>query len=147
MMSDPRTLAAAAAAAALLVVACNGQAQQQRQQQVAQAPQAGAAALREIEEPEIVVQALGLTVEDIEEDADLYDRTGEEEVGEIDSVLTDAAGRPVAISADVGSYLNADEEEKTVVIGLDRLRADEDGDLVTTLTKEELLRLPAWDDE
>jgi hypothetical protein len=90
---------------------------------------------------------LGLTVEEIEEDADLYDRTGEEEVGDIDSVLIDAAGRPVAISAEVGGYLSANEGEKTVVIGLDRLRADEDGDLLTTLTREELLRLPEWEEE
>ena len=122
-----------------LAVACGGQAQQT----AATAPAAAAGtSLTATEEPEVTVEPLGLTIEEIEEDTDLYNTAGEE-VGDIDSVLLDATGRPAAISADVGSYVG--NEERIVVIGLDRLRVDEDDDLVTTFTNDELLRLPTWE--
>lgn len=110
--------------AAFLAVACNGRAQQVD------------AGLQEAEDTDLVVQPFDLTVEDVEEDAELLNQAGEE-IGAIVSVLLDSSGRPAAISAEVG--------ERTVVIGLDRLQADDDGDLVTALTQEELQRLPAWE--
>ena len=118
------------AAAALLAVACSGQAQQPN------------AALREAEDSDQIVQPFNLTIEDIQEDADLLSPSGEE-VGAIEAVLVDAGGRPAAITAEVGSFFGTDE--KTVVIGLDRLQVNADGDLLTALTGEELQRLPAWD--
>lgn len=130
------------AAAAFLAMACTGQGQQGGVQQ-AQAQQAGTG-LSEAEDDELTVQPFDLTVGEIEEDADLLNQAGEE-VGAIDSVLVDAGGRPAAIAAEVGSF--AGGEERTVVIGLDRLRVDDDGDLVTTLSKEELQRLPVWQTE
>jgi hypothetical protein len=116
--------------AALLVMACSGEVQPTE------------AALQEAEDSDLVVQPLDLTVGDIEEDADLLNQAGEE-VGAIEVVLVDASGRPVAIAAEVGSFQGA--SERSVVISLDRLQANPEDDLVTTLTKEELLRLPAWD--
>jgi hypothetical protein len=118
------------AAAAFLAVACSGQAQQTD------------TALREAEDGELIVEPFDLTIEDIEEDADLLGPSGEE-VGAIEAVLVDAGGRPAAITAEVGSFVGTDE--KTVVIGLDRLQVNADGDLVTVLTGEELQRLPAWE--
>lgn len=124
------------AAAAFLAIACTGQAQQ------GQAQQTGAA-LREAEDAELTVPPFDLTVGDIEEDADLLDQAGAE-VGAIESVLVDADGRPAAIAAEVGSFLGG--EERTVAIPLGRLQVDDDGDLVTTLTREQLQRLPAWEE-
>ena len=125
-------------ATALLLAACTGQAQQQQPQRLQTST-----GLQEVEDENLMVQPLGLTVGEIEEDADLLDSTGEE-VGDIDVVLADASGRPVAIAAEVGSY--ADGADKTVVIGLDRLSANEDDDLVTTLTLQELQQLLEWDE-
>ncbi len=116
-------------ATAFLAVACSGQAQQSD------------TALREAEDSDLIVQPFNLTIEGIEEDADLLNPSSEE-VGAIEAVLVDASGRPVAITAEVGSFLGMDE--MTVVIGLDRLQVNADGDLVTALTGEELQRLPAW---
>jgi hypothetical protein len=118
-------------AMAFLAIACNSQAQQP------------GAALHEVEDLGLMVQPLNLSVEDIEEDADLLDQAGEE-VGAIESVLADGSGQPAAITAEVGSFAGADE--KTVVIALDRLQVDDDGDLVVQMSREELQRLPAWDD-
>ena len=115
---------------ALLVAACSGEVQRT------------SAALQEAEDSDQVVQPFDLTVGEIEEDADLLNQAGEE-VGAIEVVLVDASGRPVAIAAEVGSFQGT--SEKTVAIGLDRLQVNPEDDLVTTLTKEELLRLPAWE--
>jgi hypothetical protein len=59
-------------------------------------------------------------------------------------VLVDANGRPTAIAAEIGSFIGT--SEKTVVISLDRLQVNADDDLVTTLTKDDLQRLPTWND-
>lgn len=115
---------------ALLVMACSGEAQRT------------SAGPQEAEDSDQVVQPFDLTVGEIEEDADLLNQAGEE-VGAIEVVLVDASGWPVAIAAEVGSFQGT--SEKTVAIGLDRLQVNPEDDLVTTLTKEELLRLPAWD--
>jgi hypothetical protein len=112
-------------------------------QRTGAAPQeATSTTLQEAEDSDLVVQPLGLTVGDIEEDADLLNQAGEE-VGAIEVVLVDASGRPVAVAAEVGSFQGA--SERSVAISLDRLQANPEADLVTTLTDEELLRLPAWD--
>ena len=43
----------------------------------------------------------------------------------------DASGKPAAIAAKVGSFIGT--SERTLVIGLDRLQVNADGDLVTAL--------------
>lgn len=128
----------AVVATAFLAVACAGQ----TRQAATQPGQQAGAALQEAEDAELVVEPFDLTVADIEEDADLLNQAGEE-VGSIESVLVDASGRPAAIAAEVGSFVGS--SEKTVVIGLDRLQVNPEADLVTTLSAEELLQLPAWD--
>ena len=117
-------------ATAFLVIACNSQVQQP------------GTALHEVEDSGLMVQPFNLTVGGIEEDADLLNQAGEE-VGSIEVVLADSSGRPVAITAEVGSFAGTDE--KTVVIGLDQLQVDDNGDLVVKLSNDELPRLPAWD--
>jgi hypothetical protein len=65
-------------------------------------------------------------------------------MGEVEKVLVDGDGRPVAITAEVGGFLGVGE--KIVVIGFDRLelRGDEEPDVATTLTKDELQGMQAW---
>ena len=77
------------------------------------------------------------------EDMNLLSDTGEE-IGEIERVLVDEDGRPAAVTAEVGGFLGVGQ--KTVVIGLDRLRleGEDEPDLATTLTREEMQSLQAW---
>ena len=119
-----------AAAAALLAVA--GQAQGQ---------QAGSAALRE-PAGEVTVARFNRSSTELE-DMNLLSDTGEE-IGEVERVLVDEDGQPAAVTAEVGGFLGVGQ--KTVVIGLDRLRleGEDEPDLATTLTRDELQDMQAW---
>jgi hypothetical protein len=77
------------------------------------------------------------------EDMNILSNEGEE-MGEVEKVLVDGNGQPVAITAEIGGFLGVGE--KIVVIGLDRLelRGDEEPDVATTHTKEELQGMQAW---
>jgi hypothetical protein len=131
IMRAARSLpAAAAAAAAALIIAGPGQAQQ-----------AGATALHEAES-EVMVQPFNLSSTALE-DMNLLSSSGEE-IGEVEKVLVDTNGRPVAITAEVGGFLGVGQ--KAVVIGLDRLQLKDgdEPDVATTLSKEELQGLEPW---
>ena len=125
-------LPAAAVAAALLAVAGPAPAQQ-----------ASSTVLREAT-GEVIVPRFNRSSTELE-DMNLLSHTGEE-IGEVERVLVDEDGRPAAVTAEVGGFLGVGE--KTVVIGFDRLRLegeDEDEpDLATTLTREEMQSLQAW---
>src|SRR5215213_5058081 len=105
----------------------------------AQAQQTGTL-LREAENDDMMVQPLNMKVEDLE-DADLVNQAGDD-IGDVEKVLVDANGQPAAIATEVGGFLGIGQ--KTVVISLDRLQPKDD-DLVTTLSKEDLGALQAWD--
>ena len=126
-----------AAAAALLLLAVAGP---------VQAQQASSTVLREAT-GEVAVPRFNRSSTELE-DMNLLSDTGEE-IGEIEKVLVDGDGRPAAVTAEVGGFLGVGE--KTVVIGFDRLRLegeDEDEpDLATTLTREEMQSLQAWADQ
>ena len=121
-----------AAAAALLLLAVAGPAQGQ---------QAGSAALREAT-GEVAVPRFNRSSTELE-DMNLLSDTGEE-IGEVERVLVDGNGQPAAITAEVGGYLGVGE--KVVAIGFDRLRleGEDEPDLATTLTREELQEMQAW---
>jgi hypothetical protein len=107
----------------------------------AQAQQAGAAVLRE-PAGEVTVPASDRSSTELE-DMNLLSHAGEE-IGEVERVLVDEDGRPAAITAEVGGFLGVGQ--KVVVIGLDRLRleGEDEPDLATTHTKEELQGMQAW---
>jgi hypothetical protein len=65
-------------------------------------------------------------------------------IGEIEDVLMDEAGQPVAVAAEVGDFLDVDDRD--VVIPLDQLTLSGDR-LATTLTREAIEALPDWDDD
>ena len=106
-----------------------------------QGQQAGSAVLRE-PSGEVMVPPFNLSFTELE-DMNLLSDTGEE-IGEIEKVLVDENGQPAAVTAEIGGYLGAGK--KIVVIGLDRLqlRGDDEPDLATTYTKEELQGMQAW---
>jgi hypothetical protein len=111
----------------------------------AQAQQAGTApavtGMHEAEDEAMIVLPFNLSVDRLE-DMNLA-ATGGEEIGEIDEVLVDSTGKPVAVAAEVGGFLGIGD--KTVVIGLDQLQLQNDR-LVTGMTKEQIEGLPAWED-
>jgi hypothetical protein len=73
-------------------------------------------AYKEAEDDDMLVQILNRTVDDIE-DMDLKNADGDK-VGEVEEVLIDASGQPVAIAVEVGGFLGVGDRE--VVLGLDR---------------------------
>ena len=66
-----------------------------------------------------------------------------EEVGDVEEVLTDASGQPVAVSLEVGGFLGIGERE--VVVGLDQLQLADD-DFVIDADKAMVEGLPDWKD-
>ncbi len=107
----------------------------------AQGQQAGSAALRE-PAGEVTVARFNRSSTELE-DMNLLSDTGEE-IGEVERVLVDEDGQPAAVTAEVGGFLGVGQ--KKVVIGLDRLRleGEDEPDLATTLTREELQDMQAW---
>ena len=107
----------------------------------AHAQQAGSAVLREAP-GEVMVEPFNKSSTELE-DMNILSNEGEE-MGEVEKVLVDGNGQPVAITAEIGGFLGVGE--KIVVIGLDRLelRGDEEPDVATTHTKEELQGMQAW---
>jgi len=99
------------------------------------------ATLEEAEDDDLVVQPFGLTVDDID-DMELMNADGEE-IGEIEEVLLDASGQPVAVSVEVDDFLGIDDRE--VVFGLDQLQLTGD-DFVTSVDRATVEALPEWDD-
>lgn len=95
--------------------------------------------LREIEDEAMMVQPFNVSVEDLG-DMDIEGADGQD-IGEVEEVLMDASGQAVAVSAEVGGFLGIGEKE--VVIRLDQLQRQEDH-LVTSLTKQQIEALPAW---
>ena len=95
----------------------------------------------EAEDGALSVVALGLSVDELE-DLAIVGPAGEE-IGEVEEALMTPDGTIDAVAAEVGGFLGIGESE--VVIPLDRLRLD-GGRLVTAMTREELERLPEWDD-
>ncbi len=107
----------------------------------AQGQQAGSAALREAT-GEVAAPRFNRSSTELE-DMNLLSDTGEE-IGEVERVLVDGNGQPAAVTAEVGGYLGVGQ--KVVAIGFDRLRleGEDEPDLATTLTREELQEMQAW---
>lgn len=95
----------------------------------------------ETEDDDMVVAPLNLTVDEID-DMDVKTPDGED-VGEVDGVLVDSTGQPVALIVEVGGFLGIGERE--IVLGLDHVQVVDD-DLVTSADKAAIEALPDWDD-
>jgi len=123
----------AAVAASLLI----GSAGTALAQQSAALP-GDAAAYKEAEDGKLMIPALNLTVDQMD-DADLLGMDGTK-IGEVDEVLTDASGQPAAVVVEVDDGIG----DKEVIMGLDQLRPD-GKNLVTNLSAEQVKGLPAWE--
>jgi len=99
------------------------------------------AGYREVKDERLVVQPFNLTVDQID-DMTVHSMGGEK-IGEIDEVLMDASGQPIAVSVEVGRFLGAPDRE--VIVGFDQLRLDRDR-FVTSLTRAQIEALPHWHD-
>ena len=97
--------------------------------------------LKEVDDDDLVVQSFNRTVDDLE-DMDLENAEGEE-IGEVEEVLMDGTGQPVALAIEIDDLLDLDDEDR--VFRLDQVRLDGD-DLVTDLSNSEIEALPVWDD-
>lgn len=95
----------------------------------------------EIEDGEMLVPALSMSVDEID-GMSIYDSTGER-VGEVDDILMGEDGITMAASLDIGGFLGMGE--KDIVLPLDSLTKGEDG-LLTMMSKEELEALPEYED-
>jgi hypothetical protein len=112
------------------------------QQATTTAPAAGVTGMHEADDDDMMVQPFNVSVDDLE-DMDLYGPGGEE-IGEVEEVLADGSGQPVAVAAEVGGFLGVGEQD--VVIGQDQLRLDGEH-LVSGMTKEQLEALHEWHDD
>ncbi|MBR0642859.1 PRC-barrel domain-containing protein [Plastoroseomonas hellenica] len=99
-----------------------------------------AAGYFEIRDDRRIIEPFNLTVDQLD-DLDVF-TAGGERIGELEEVLMDAAGRPVAVSVELGGIAGGDREH---IVALDRLRL-EGQRLVTDLTRSQLETLPRWDD-
>ena len=95
---------------------------------------------REIKDEKTVVQPFNLTVEKLD-DMKVYGPTGER-IGEIDEVLVDASGNPVAFTIEVGGFLGIGDRE--VIVSFDQVQLQGDR-FLTSLTKQQIETLPKWD--
>ena len=86
----------------------------------------------------------GLSIDELE-DMDLYNSAGKK-IGEVEDVLADGSGQLSAVGVVFGGTLGTDEDDKEVVVPLDRLRLSQDGHLTGDLSQSDLAQLPEWDD-
>ncbi len=96
----------------------------------------------ELEDDAFVVEPFNLTVDQIE-DMDIYGPGDDDQIGEVEEVLTDASGEVVGFSVETEGFLGIGGED--VVIGVDQLELAGDR-FVTTLTEDQLEQLPRWED-
>lgn len=68
---------------------------------------------------------------------------GGDDLGEIEAVLVDTAGNPVAVAVEVGGFLGIGDSDR--VIPMDRLTWQE-GSYTIDITEAEVEELPEWDD-
>jgi hypothetical protein len=103
--------------------------------------QQSAGDFREIDDDDRIVEPFNLSADRMD-DMDVVTAEGEE-IGEIEDVLMDASGQPVAVAVEVDDLLDIDDEER--IIRLDQLRLDDDR-FVTDPSKSQIESLPIWDD-
>ena len=143
MLIANRTLSNAAGAAVVALLAAAPP--QGLAQSTVPPPAQGLAvdALHEVDDDEEdeVLLWYGIPVDELDE-MEVVNAAGEE-IGDVDEVLADVHGAVVAVTVEVGGFLDIGEAE--VVFDLDYLTLQGD-DLVTSLTTEQIEALPRWDD-
>ena len=116
------------------IIGMTGLAQAQEQKSMA-------ASLSEVEDDTVKVEALNLTVKQLDDMA-ITDANGQR-LGKVDEVLMTPDKKITAVSAEFGGFLGMGEKE--VVVRIDQLQRDGDT-LKTSMTKEQFMALEAWSD-
>jgi sporulation protein YlmC with PRC-barrel domain len=98
--------------------------------------------LVEVEDDTTQVEMFGKSVDEIE-DMDVIGADGEN-IGEVEEVLATPDGKVSAISVEVGGYFGIGDRE--VIFGMDEVEF-KDNKLTTSLSKDEIEKLPDWDDK
>ncbi|WP_306709687.1 PRC-barrel domain-containing protein [Azospirillum isscasi] len=98
-------------------------------------------AYRDVKDDNVMVPSLKRTVGQLD-DMDVLGPDGRK-VGEVEEVLMDASGQPVALVVDVEHGVGIGDKE--IIVGLDQVR-DDGRTLTTTLSNAQLGALPVWDD-
>ncbi|MBP2293353.1 PRC-barrel domain-containing protein [Azospirillum rugosum] len=96
---------------------------------------------REVNDDNVMVPGLNLTVGQLD-DMNILG-AGDTKFGEVEEVLMNSAGQPVALVVDLERSVGIGD--KDVIVGLDQLRAD-GRNLITGLSSAQLGALPTWDD-
>jgi hypothetical protein len=93
------------------------------------------------------VGAAAQTIMDVSTLTDMDDvdvmTAGGDSLGEIEAVLVDTDGNPVAVAVEVGGFLGIGDSDR--VISMERLTWQE-GNYTIDITEEEVEELPEWDD-
>ncbi|MFN4281917.1 MAG: PRC-barrel domain-containing protein [Alphaproteobacteria bacterium] len=117
----------------------------QRAQSSAPATTTGANApsgtLTVINNDDVMVPGFNIKVGDLE-GMDVVGSNGED-IGDVDKVLADASGKPVAVSIDAGSFLQMNKKE--VIMQISALQ-HRDGKLHTSMNKDQIGALPDHND-
>lgn len=88
-----------------------------------------------------VIEELGLSIGRTEDMVVIGQNA--EEVGNVEEILVDSSGQIVAISVEVGGFLDLFERE--VVLRLDQVGVQADRQKLTvSMTREEIEQLPEW---
>lgn len=78
------------------------------------------------------------------DDVDIMSSTNNEDVGEVETVLVDDSGQPVAYVVEIDDgFLDLGDSE--VVMNVDDLTWEDDH-YTTSMTSEDVEELPTWDD-
>ena len=94
-----------------------------------------------IKNDDVMVQPYNITVGKLE-GTDVIGANGQK-VGDVEDVLADQSGKPVAVSVDAGSFLQMNSKE--IIMQLSSLNM-RDGKLHTSMTKEQISALPDHND-
>lgn len=97
--------------------------------------------LQELDEDALLIEQFGLKVGELEE-MRIITSDGET-IGEVDEILLNAEGRIVAVSAEMGGFLDIGDRE--VVLGLEQLTRDGNR-LRVDMTARDIEALPTWQD-
>ncbi|HEU0070458.1 MAG TPA: PRC-barrel domain-containing protein [Alphaproteobacteria bacterium] len=114
-------------------------------QEMRNAPASAAAtqnsALTVIKNDDTMVQPYNITVGKLE-GMDIVGSDGKK-IGDVEDVLADSSGKPVAVSVDAGSFLQMNKKEVIMQIGTLQMR---DNKLHTSMSKDQISALPDHND-
>ena len=96
-------------------------------------------AMMEAENDDVIVEPFGITIDQLD-DYDVYG-VGGEEIGEVDDVLVDQTGQPVALAIEVGGFLGVGGKE--VIVPLEQISVQSER-VILDMSREQIEALEEW---